>query len=120
MNVQRQKAYLKLIQVLLNSPDEQKTEILVANQGLFDADLLKTVEAQTEIAFQQEDKNRVSFLRNLHSYLKGWFCWHFLNEVLQITASSQGKVQVVLALLFSKRCYSKIRTNTGRYCCRTK
>ncbi|MEH2321033.1 hypothetical protein [Nostoc sp.] len=118
MNEQRQQAYFKLIQSLLNCHSNNEVEeILAGNQDLLDADFVAAVEAFTEWYTQQGKENTANWLRGLASQLREALnldnkidlqslseeeieaYYQFLMEVLQATADSNGNSQVVYPLL---------------------
>ena len=65
----RNRAYLQLIDALLQCTDGEEGEILAANEHLIDAGLIATIEQVAEYYEQQEAENRSSWLRNLGQYL---------------------------------------------------
>jgi hypothetical protein len=118
MNEQRQQAYIKLIQRLLNCPtNDEFQETLAANQELVDIGFLQTIEAVAQRFSQQGDETTANRLQSLAMQLREALnldnkvdlqslseeeiqtYYQFLMQVLQATADSRGNSQVVYPLL---------------------
>ncbi|MCU0542905.1 MAG: CHAT domain-containing protein [Oscillatoriaceae cyanobacterium Prado104] len=122
MNQERQEAYLNLIQQLLSCRSWEEIEmILTSNQNLLDAGFLQTLEALAQMYLQDGDKNTANWLINLGNQLLEMFnlssqvareqnleslsksdfqaYLEFLFELLQATAESRGRVDVVYSFL---------------------
>ncbi|MDZ8238503.1 MAG: tetratricopeptide repeat protein [Nostoc sp. ChiQUE01a] len=69
MNEQRHKAYLQLIESLLNCPSGEEPELLAANQDLLDGGFLQTLEAIAKWYSQQGKEDTANWLENLHFLL---------------------------------------------------
>jgi hypothetical protein len=65
----RQKAYLKLITVLLRCPSGKEPEILMANQNLLDAGLLRTMGMVAMMLAKEGDRESANFLINVANFL---------------------------------------------------
>lgn len=109
MNEQRAQAYVNLIEQLLACPDdEERTNILQANQELIDPQFLQVMENYAMWLEEQGNNNPVAWLRNMAQQL-GQFLnpqavnikeyQEFLSEVLQAEAESNGDPTVVYPIL---------------------
>lgn len=110
MNERLQKAYLNLINSLLNCPSGEEAQILNANGDLVDAGLVQTMEQVASVLAEQGNPNAANFLRNIAAQLatamgisskaatpKAYL--HFLGQVLQATSDSNGDPRQVYPLL---------------------
>jgi hypothetical protein len=62
MNEEHRKAYLNLINALLNCPSGEEPQILNANQDLVDAGLLQAMAQVAEFLEKRGDRNAANFL----------------------------------------------------------
>lgn len=123
MDEERQKAYLTLINSLLNSPSSKANSILNANQVLVDAALVQTMEQVASVMADQGYQNAADFLMDVACQLseiisslgnvtdrtagqgeslaktKQEEYLIFLDQVYQATAQSNSNPQVVYPLL---------------------
>ncbi|MFN7522073.1 MAG: tetratricopeptide repeat protein, partial [Aphanizomenon sp.] len=121
MNEQRLQTYYQLVQQLLSCPHGQEAAILQANRELLDVDFLQVVVEVAGTFTQQGEENTANRLLGLASQLSEELdialngntpepetplnqanfdtYLHFLLEVLQATAKSEGNPQVVYPLL---------------------
>ncbi|MEG3844778.1 hypothetical protein, partial [Microcoleus sp. herbarium14] len=111
MNEERRQAYLNLIESLLNCPSGEESQILEANSELVDAGLVQVMleEANNLRTFNNLDD--ANYLMNLAGHLMGTYgntmldksspstYLKFLEEVLQVTADSNGNPNVIYPLL---------------------
>lgn len=65
----RQRAYLKLISALLHCSSGKEPEILMANQNLLDAGLLRTMGMVAMMLAKEGDRQSANFLINLANFL---------------------------------------------------
>lgn len=117
MDKERQKAYLTLINSLLNSPSSKANSILNANQALVDAGLVITMKMSAIYQAQEGYLGAAEFLNRLADFLannlgllpststtpsllpKPELQLNFLLQVLQATAENYSNSQVVYSLL---------------------
>jgi CHAT domain-containing protein len=123
MDEERQKAYLTLINSLLNSPRSKANSILNANKVLVDAGLVQTMEQVASVMAEQGYQNAADFLMDVACQLSDIITSSrnvtdktvgqgealsttkqeeyliFLDQVYQATAQSNSNPQVVYPLL---------------------
>lgn len=123
MDEERQKAYLTLINSLLNSPSSKENSILNANSVLIDAGLVQTMEQVASVMAEQGYQNAADFLMHVAYQLSEIISSSrnvtdktvgegellaktkqeeyliFLDQVYEATAQSNSNPQVVYPLL---------------------
>ncbi|MBD2514707.1 CHAT domain-containing protein [Nostoc sp. FACHB-973] len=123
MDEERQKAYLTIINSLLNSPSGEANSILNANSVLIDAGLVQTMEQVASVMTEQGYQNAADFLMNVACQLSEIISSSrnvtdrtvdegeslaktkqeeyliFLDQVYEATAQSNSNPQVVYPLL---------------------
>ncbi|MBD2018206.1 CHAT domain-containing protein [Microcoleus sp. FACHB-53] len=116
MDEERRKAYLNLINALLNCPTGEEPQILNANQDLLDAGLLQAMAQVAEFLEKRGDRNAADFLINVARQLAKALTLSsstpsssplpnsdsqldFLLQVLQATLDNIGNLEAVYPLL---------------------
>ena len=100
---QKKHIYMQVIDMLLNSPDKQASEILQQNQELIDADFIETME-QVAAEFDSQENSKGSWLRNIAQSLTQYpyssrpsqVYFDFLSEILRTISSGANQEQVYL------------------------
>ena len=106
MNEARLKAYLNLIQALLNCPSGEENQILQDNSELVDAGLVQVMQVVAENQREERNENIANFVTNLAVQIAKWLQspsansqLEFLKQVLQVTQNSDGNRNVIYRLL---------------------
>ncbi|NEP52139.1 MAG: hypothetical protein F6K65_26415 [Moorea sp. SIO3C2] len=117
MDEERLKAYVSLIQKLLNCPSGKEPEILNSHQDLVDGGLVQMMQQVAEWLAKEGDKDNAEYLTNVAGQLAAESQFNFLIEVLQATADSNGNGEVLYPLLQANLDQLEI---TWQCCCETR
>ena len=121
MDETRAKAYLQLIETLLNCPNGEERQILQANLELVDSGFLQFCEVVAEKLAEEGQENPANFLRNMASQIGQFLGMNddgdsdnsegknpqeyakFIRELLQAEAESKGDIKVIYPMLAGRQ-----------------